>query len=91
MLSSLRYAAAASLMLFALPAAKGGCGPTVTIGGDQGTGGQGASGGTNPGECGGQTGLVCPSGEVCISPAGACGAAGTCVVLEEACTEEFRR
>lgn len=91
-LSSLRFAAAASLLLLALPGAKGGCGPTVTIGGDPGTGGaggQGAGGNTNPGECGGDTGLSCPSGEVCISPFGACGAAGTCVVPNPACTEEY--
>ncbi len=86
-LTSLRFAAAASFLLLALPGAKGGCGPTVTIGGDPGTGGSGGS--TNPGACGGETGLSCPSGQVCISPEGACGAAGTCVVPDQACTEQY--
>lgn len=81
--SSLRYPLAVSLLLLALPAAKG-CNPSVTIGGNRADGG-----GDSDSSCGGETDEGCPAGRFCITPDGACGAQGTCTIPPQACTEEY--
>lgn len=43
--------------------------------------------------CGGLQGLACAEGQFCDLPAGRCGAAdlqGTCVVIPDVCTKEYR-
>jgi hypothetical protein len=43
--------------------------------------------------CGGIQGIACPDGQFCELPAGECQGAdlqGTCVVLPEVCTKEFK-
>lgn len=68
-----RSIAALTFVLFALPAAKGGCGPEVPLGGD---------------DCGGLQGLTCGAGEFCDWDDNSCGAAdqlGVCRPLPEAC------
>ncbi|MEZ4442997.1 MAG: Kazal-type serine protease inhibitor domain-containing protein [Polyangiaceae bacterium] len=72
-----RLAAIASFVLLVLPAAKGGCGPDVPIGGD--------------GDCGGPNDIACGSGEYCDfgSTCGEGDQLGTCAPIPDACTEPW--
>jgi Kazal-type serine protease inhibitor domain len=66
--------------LLALPAAKGGCGPGVDIGQDDGT-------------CGGIQGLTCGANEFCDWPDDSCGTAdqlGVCTPVPQACNDIYQ-